>query len=233
MPAFALFLPVPVAIAATAVVHLANNLFKLVLVGRKADRSVVARFALPAAAAAIVGAMLLGLLADVPPFLRYSLGGEMRLVTPVKLTVALLMVVFALFELLPGLRELSFGRRYLLPGGLLSGFFGGLSGHQGALRSAFLVKADLGPEAFIGTSVVAAVLVDVARLAVYGVQFRGAGVSVLGGDVGRLVLTGTLAAFIGSFIGARLVHRVTLPALQLLVGVLLLIVAAGLGSGLV
>ena len=33
MPAFALFFPVPVAIAATAVVHLANNLFKFVLVG--------------------------------------------------------------------------------------------------------------------------------------------------------------------------------------------------------
>jgi len=45
MPAFALFLPVPVAVAATAVVHLANNLFKLVLVGRKADWTVVLRFA--------------------------------------------------------------------------------------------------------------------------------------------------------------------------------------------
>jgi len=50
MPAFALFLPtVPVAVAATAVVHLANNLFKLALVGRKADGTAVVRFALPAA----------------------------------------------------------------------------------------------------------------------------------------------------------------------------------------
>ena len=38
MPAFALFLPVPVALAATAVVHLANNLFKLALVGWKAGK---------------------------------------------------------------------------------------------------------------------------------------------------------------------------------------------------
>src|SRR5438067_12957709 len=51
MPAFALFLPVPVAVVATAVVHLANNLFKLVLVGWKAGWTVVLRFALPAAAA--------------------------------------------------------------------------------------------------------------------------------------------------------------------------------------
>lgn len=37
LPAFALFLPVPAAIAATAVVHLLNNLFKGGLVGRNAD----------------------------------------------------------------------------------------------------------------------------------------------------------------------------------------------------
>ena len=117
MPAFALFLPVPVAVSATAVVHFANNLFKLVLVGRKADWTVVVRFGLPAAAAAIVGAMLLGLLADVPPLLSYSLGGETRVVTPVKLTVAVLMMGFALFELLPRLRRLSFERRYRLVGG--------------------------------------------------------------------------------------------------------------------
>jgi len=51
--ALTLFLPVPVAVAATAVVHLANNLFKLVLVGQKADWTVVVRFALPAAAAIV------------------------------------------------------------------------------------------------------------------------------------------------------------------------------------
>jgi len=58
MPAFALFFPLPVAIAATAVVHLANNLFKLALVGRDADWGVVWRFTLPVALAAIAGAFL-------------------------------------------------------------------------------------------------------------------------------------------------------------------------------
>ncbi|HXF59978.1 MAG TPA: TSUP family transporter, partial [Caldilineaceae bacterium] len=59
MPAFALFFPVPVAVAATAVVHLANNLFKVILVGRQADWQVVVRFALPGAVAAMAGAWLL------------------------------------------------------------------------------------------------------------------------------------------------------------------------------
>ena len=37
MPVFALFFPVPLAIAATAVVHLANNVFKLCLMARAVD----------------------------------------------------------------------------------------------------------------------------------------------------------------------------------------------------
>ena len=52
MPVFALFFPIPIAIAATAVVHLANNFFKLYLVGAQANWPVVARFSLPAAFAA-------------------------------------------------------------------------------------------------------------------------------------------------------------------------------------
>jgi acyl-CoA reductase-like NAD-dependent aldehyde dehydrogenase len=42
---------------------------------------------------------------------------------------------------------------YLPVGGLLSGFFGGLSGHQGALRSVFLLRAGLTKESFIATGV--------------------------------------------------------------------------------
>ena len=47
MPTFALFFAVPVAVAATAVVHLANNCFKLVLVGRQADWPVSADSVFP------------------------------------------------------------------------------------------------------------------------------------------------------------------------------------------
>ena len=73
MPAFALFFPIPVAIAATAVVHLANNVFRVILVGRDADWGVVVRFALTAAFAAILGAWLLGQLSGVPTFTSYQI----------------------------------------------------------------------------------------------------------------------------------------------------------------
>ena len=56
---------------------------------------------------------------------------------------------------------------------------------------------------------------------------------MLGGDIGGLVLTAMVAAFLDSFVGARLIHRATRPALESLVGVLLMVVAVALGSGLV
>jgi hypothetical protein len=43
-------------------------------------------------------------------------------VTPIKLVVGVLLLVFALMEVLPRIRDLKFSPRYLLIGGVLSGF---------------------------------------------------------------------------------------------------------------
>lgn len=232
LPAFALFFPVDIAIAATAIVHLANNLFKFVLVGKDADWKVVARFGIASAAGAILGALALQYLADIPSLVEYTLGGRTFTITPVKLVIAGLMAIFAILEFNPRFERVGFGPKHFLLGGAISGFFGGLSGHQGALRTAFLIRMGLKKEAFIGTRVVSAVLVDVSRLLVYGVAFYGAKVALIDSPQGlRLVLAGSLAAFIGSFIGNRLVKKVTMRGIQLIVAVGLLLLAGALGLG--
>lgn len=233
LPAFALFFPVPVAVAATGVVHLANNLFKVALVGRHADWGVILRFGLPAAVAAIGGALALSLVGSLRSFTTYTPGGQVYQIMPVKLVVGLLIAAFALLDLFPGLERLPLDRHHLPLGGVLSGFFGGLSGHQGALRSAFLIRAGLAKEAFIGTGVVAAVVVDVVRLTVYGISVAAGHFAVLTSEAGGPILAATLAAFAGSFLGARLLPKVTLAALQRLVGGLLILLGLGLAAGLV
>jgi len=236
MPAFALFFPVPVAVGATAVVHLANNLFKAVLVGRNADRHIVLRFALPAGLAAVAGGLLLELMSGAAPLTRYALGDRVHEITPVKLVIAVLIVGFALLELAPRFDRLSFSPKYIPLGGVLSGFFGGLSGHQGALRTAFLIRSGLGKEAFIGTTVVSAVVVDIMRLAVYGTTFLGGSPHSIfgtGQSAWPLVAAGTAAAFLGSFIGTRLVRKVTMRTIRVLVGIMLLLLGIALGAGLI
>ncbi|MBM4332104.1 MAG: sulfite exporter TauE/SafE family protein [Deltaproteobacteria bacterium] len=232
MPAFALFFPIPIAVAATAVVHLANNLFKVFLVGRRADVSVVARFALPASLAAVLGAFLLTAFGQWPALITYQVGGRIYEVTLLKLVIAVLIIFFAFFELLPRFQNLAFDRKYLPWGGLLSGFFGGLSGHQGALRSAFLIKAGLKKEVFIGTGTVSAVIVDIVRLAVYGVSFYAAKLGTIPAEMFGLVLAATLAAFLGAFLGARMMKKATLRTVQFIIGGLLTMVGLGMAVGI-
>ena len=146
-----------------------------------------------------------------------------------KLVVAGLMIFFALVEVHPTLSQFTLSPRWLPLGGLLSGFFGGLSGHQGALRSVFILKCGLTKEGFISTGVVIACLVDVTRLTVYAGGFPP---TLLQDNAGPL-LAAMLAALLGSLLGRRLLTKVTMRFVQYTVAALLFMVALGLGSGLI
>ncbi|MHC4459187.1 MAG: TSUP family transporter, partial [Planctomycetota bacterium] len=113
MPAFAMFFPIEVAIAATAIVHLANNIFKVALVGRNADFGIVLKFALPAAFSAMIGALMLNYIAAVQPIAEYVLGGRTCAITPVKLVIAVLIMLFAVLEFIPSFEKLSFDPKYI------------------------------------------------------------------------------------------------------------------------
>ena len=229
MPVVALFFPLEIAIAITAVVHLANNLFKLALGGKNAVRSVLVIFGLPAILFAFLGALLLTWLAEVPALASYSVGERQFVVSPVKLTIGLLILLFLVLESTPLLSNLTLDRRYLPMGGIISGFFGGLSGHQGAFRSMFLLKAGLDKTQFIATGVVIAALVDITRLLVYGTDMASRQL----GEQWLLIVCACLAAFAGSFIGRQLLTKLTLRTVRIAVSLLLAVVAVGLITGLV
>ena len=228
LPAFALFFPVERAVALTAVVHFLNGLFKLALVGRHADRRTVLRFGLPAIVAALAGAWVLLQLSELPPLASYSLFGHTFHIAPVKFAIGLLLTAFALIDLIPYTRNLTFPPKYLPLGGVLSGFFGGLSGMQGALRSAFLLRGGLSKEAFVATGVVIACLIDVTRLGVYVPALLSTAADL---DY-ALLAAAVLSAFAGAFLGARYLTKVTLRGVQLLVAAMLLLVAVGFASGI-
>jgi uncharacterized membrane protein YfcA len=223
------FFPADIAVGLTAIVHFLNNIFKLALLGKQAEMNVVLRFGIPALLSAFVGAELLVYVADLQPVGSVQLFSRTHDIMPVKLVIATLMVVFAVLEIMPGFERVQVSRRYLPVGGILSGFFGGLSGHQGALRSMFLVRAGLSKEQFIATGVVIACLIDVTRLTVYGGHAMEAGVQQ------NLLLLGaaTVCAFLGAFIGNKLVKKVTLALIQRIVSVCLILIAVALGLGFI
>ncbi|MFW6146795.1 MAG: hypothetical protein ACOC6B_00200 [Thermodesulfobacteriota bacterium] len=71
LPVFTLFFPVEVAVAATAVVHGANNIFKVGVVGKHAGKELVLRFGVPAVIAAFFGTAALGYVSQFGGIVSY------------------------------------------------------------------------------------------------------------------------------------------------------------------
>ncbi|MBL7828795.1 MAG: sulfite exporter TauE/SafE family protein [Saprospiraceae bacterium] len=228
-PVFGLFFPLHVAVALTGIVHLLNNLFKLALLGKNASRTMVLQFGIPSVLGGIVGATLLSSLSTKSSWFEWRCCDHVFAVTPLKLIIAILMIFFALMEILPSLKSLNFAKRYLTAGGLLSGFFGGLSGHQGALRSAFLINSGLSKEQYIATGVTIACMVDFIRLPVYFSRFSANNLL----EQWPLLLIATLSAFAGAWVGNKYVKKITLNSVQKITAAMIIIIAILLGSGIV
>ncbi len=173
-----------------------------------------------------VATLLAGVI-QLPVLYQWYLGSHLCEISWLKLVIAVLMVFFTFMELLPGLKKVQFAQRYLTLGGLLSGFFGGLSGNQGALRSAFLINAGLDKSAYVATGVVVACLVDFTRLPVYFTRFKGAGLMEEWG----MVVFATACAFAGAWIGARYLKKVTFRLVQWVTGCFMLVFAVLLAMG--
>jgi uncharacterized protein len=227
-PAFILFLPTELAVAATAIVHFLNNLFKLTLIGKHTMKGILIRFGIPAILGAFIGAAALGYLSQLTSDqVLFSIFGFNT--TLLNFTIGLLIIVFSLFELIPSLKNLQLGHQWLVPGGIISGFFGGLSGHQGALRSAFLIKLNLSKEQFVATGIAIACLVDTMRIGTYAFTFDFTKII----DSSGLLVAATAAAFGGAILGKKLLKKVTIESLQTIIGIMMILIGVLLMFGVI
>ncbi|MEW6654540.1 MAG: sulfite exporter TauE/SafE family protein [Bacteroidota bacterium] len=229
LPVFAFFFSIEEAIALTGIVHFSNNIFKFFLVGKSADREVLVKFGLPAVLASFAGAWFLIYLSELPSVYTYNIGSMLFEISPVKAVIAVILIFFSLLEVIPGLNNLHFGKDKLPLGGVLSGFFGGLSGIQGAVRSAFLIKCGLTKEGFIATGVVIAILIDLTRLTIYSTGIIKADLL----EHAPMMILAIVSALAGALLGKKLLKKVTLKFVQNIVASTLIVIAIALGFGLV
>lgn len=181
-PVMLLWLDPHLAIAAVAVVHAAHNGWKLVLLKEDIDVSAVKRYGWAMVLGAFIGASLSTSIDPKP---------------------LLIVVGFALI-LLPILSISERWTTYRLPeaedrlGGFGSGFMGGLTGHQGALRAMFLQRRLPDKAAYAATAALLALIVDLSRLPVYLYSDGEALVEFI-----PLVAGSVLSAIIGVHLGKR------------------------------
>ncbi|HEX5625752.1 MAG TPA: sulfite exporter TauE/SafE family protein [Saprospiraceae bacterium] len=213
LPVFGLFFSIELAIAMTAIVHFLNNAFKFLLTRKHMDTALVWKFGMVSLLFALPGAWLLREFSGLEMHLNYTVWGWTADWTPLKALIGFLLMVFVWLEFTDRLKQLDASRPYLYWIAAGSGFFGGLSGHQGALRSAFLGKLGLRKESFIATGIAIACMVDLGRLAVYQDHLRDANSKL----DWMPVAVATAAAFSGAWLGSRYLHKIRHDQLHRLV----------------
>jgi len=150
-PVFALRHPVNLAVAIVSIPHFIGTAVRFASMRQHIDRRVFLNFGIFSAAGGLLGALL-----------------SSRAKGPVLAIVFGSLLIFAGLTGLFGLTErMRFGRRTAWIAGAVSGFFGGLVGNQGGIRSAGLLGFDVRKEAMIATATAVALIVDGARMPVY------------------------------------------------------------------
>ena len=227
-PTFLLFFPVDIAIGMTAVVHFCNNLFKIILVKRYINYQALIKFGIAGMLGAYIGATALLSLEHLDFQLSWNLFSQEIITSPIRVTIGIIMILFALSEFISTKNKFEIKNWFIYLGGILSGFFGGLSGHQGALRSIFLIKFNLDKNAFIATGIAIACLIDITRLSIYTQNLNKIKLTA---NFNLIIIT-CLAAFVGALAGKKLLTKVTISFIQKIVGIAIMLLGTGLIFGI-
>jgi uncharacterized membrane protein YfcA len=208
-PLLALRTGIGIAVAGVSIAHFFGTALRFFLVRKFLNKQVLLSFGLTSAAGGLLGALLHNIFQNV-----------------------VLTIIFGCLLILAGtlgLTGLSDKLRFKgfvtwLAGGA-SGFFGGLVGNQGGIRSAALLGFELDKSQFVATATGIALMVDLARVPVYlAVQWDQIA------SIWRLVLIATIGVLVGTVFGKKVLEKLpervfkkTVSIIILLVGVLVLI----------
>jgi hypothetical protein len=147
----------------------------------------------------------------------YPLFGVTKSITAVKVVVGVTISALSIYELRREAQPAGLSTVGVSVGALASGFFGGLSGNQGAIRSTVLIRAGLTPLGFAATGAAAAVAIDLTRLAVYGTAGSISSI-VADGAIRSAIAAATIGAIVGALAGRQLLATMSSQRLRLVVG---------------
>jgi hypothetical protein len=186
-PLLAAAVGMKVAVAAVSLPHFVATCARLWGLRKHVDRRVLLHFGILSAVGGLLGALL-----------------QSRSNSPILGVLFGCLLLFAGVSGLAGWSEqMHFRRGTAWLAGALSGFFGGIVGNQGGIRSAALMGFQLSKESLVATATATGVLVDTARMPVYLItQARGLF------QVATYILLATFGCLVGTFWGVRMLERI-------------------------
>lgn len=222
MPVLGITVPIQTAIGITAIVHLVVSVFKSAILFKDIHWKTTIQFGIPAAILAIGGAYLLRLIIDIPDLPIYDIYGISAHPTVLKIVVGTILLGIVIYDVIPALKKKKYSKKYLIFGGAIAGFFGGLTGLQGAMRSAFLMGTSLEPEEYIATSASCSSIIDLARVAVYIPTMLLASWNNVHTSITVVAAT---VAIVGTIVGFSFLKFVTIKTIRIIVVSLIVVLA--------
>lgn len=204
IPVIVLFYPLPFALLFVAVIHLFGDFWKVIFFKKGANWRIILLFGIPGIVFSYLGASLS---LDVPDIILKRLLG-----------VFLLIYVFYLLR--KPAWKVPANDRTSIAGGTLSGFFAGIFGVGGAIRSAFLAAFNLQKEIYIFTSGMIALFIDVTRISRYF-----AGGTRLPREMAVLLILLVPLSLAGAYIAKRIINKVPQKFFRNIIAVLLGLIA--------
>ena len=202
-PVFMLFFDIKLAIFFVAIIHLLNNLLKLVLFRKYIDFGILKRFGLAALVGSFIGAF-----------------GQIYMVNvALKHIIGFVLIFLGVQEWFPSKSQLRLPKSIDPVGGFLSGLLGGLIGNQGAIRSAFLLNYEISKEVFIATGVVLACLIDAVRIPVYWLSYAQTNASFWSPLIPLIIFS-----FLGTLVGKSLLKHFSISQFRKFVATLIVLI---------
>lgn len=203
-PILLFFLPFPETILLVCIIHWFHDVWKMGFFWHGIDWKLFLYFGVPTIIATFLGALLVS--SEQSALLSALLG-------------LFLIGSVAVMYLLPYM-AIPYNWVSSTVGGLLSGFFAGIFGIRGAVRSVFLAAFDLHKATFIGTTGAISLLLDSTRFVTY-FFINGLRVESLPWWVFSFFVA---ASFVGAYIGYLIVDKIPQDKFRFVVAAFLLLV---------
>ncbi|MEJ2240884.1 MAG: sulfite exporter TauE/SafE family protein [Candidatus Bathyarchaeota archaeon] len=203
LPVALFFFDFKTALILVAFFHMSGNIGRITFFRHGFNRRLLLTFGVPSIILTILGSLLINYISS--EILKGVLG--------------VFLIVFSLTSLLkPGFSFPSSTKNSVI-GGSISGFFAGLIGTGGALRSAFLTSFNLKKSVYIATAAAIALAVDVTRIPIYF------GSGFLEQQFYYYIPLLFFLAISGSFAGNRIVTKIPQPTFRKIVQLAIILVS--------
>jgi uncharacterized membrane protein YfcA len=207
IPVVLLFYPLSQTLLFVGIIHWFGNMWKLLLFRRGIRWRLILSFGIPGIAASLLGASLV-----------FEVSASL-----LSRILAVFVIIYVVYLFVNPSFKVKENSASAVSGGALSGFFAGIFGMGGAVRSLFLSAFDLPKSVYIATGGAIALVIDTTRLTTYLLH---------GERLEKLILWGMLIFIPASFLGAKtaqlIVNKIPQKYFRVVVVVFLLLVAVKL-----